>query len=197
MAKDTIQDILIKKGRELALKNGASALTARKLSELSGYSVGTIYNQFGNMEGYILLQNYITLEDLFIFMNKVPENDNPYILLNSYLDAFITYVLNNKNFWSLLFDFHLKNSSKTLSGIYLRKIYMILRLLNKPFGDLCQLKSKKERNLLLNTLWTALFSLSSFLATNQSPNYTLANKKIICKIFLNTYLAGVLILPEN
>ena len=59
MDKDNIQENLVNKGRELISRNGAEGLTARKLSDASGYSVGTIYNQFGNMDNFILIQNYL------------------------------------------------------------------------------------------------------------------------------------------
>ena len=197
MAKDNIQDILIKKGRELIWDKGADSLTARKLSDISGYSVGSIYNQFGNMESYILLQNYITLDELLAFIKKAEKSDNPYILINNYLDAFVTYVLNNRNFWSLLFGFHLKNNSKGLSRIYLKKMSEILHIINEPFEALYPHISKKEKIILLNTLWMSVFSLSSFLTANNSGNFNTSAKKTVCKLILNTFLAGALILPEK
>lgn len=197
MAKENIQDILIKKGRELIWNKGVDFLTARKLSDLSGFSVGTIYNQFGNMESFILLQNYITLDELLDFIKKAPNSDNPYILLNNYLDAFITFVLNNRNFWSLLFNFHLKNSSKNLSRIYLRKMSEILNIISQPFAKLYPQTKRKERIILLNTLWLSLFSLSSFLTADNDETFSLTNKKTVCKLLFNTYLTGILILPEK
>ena len=40
MIKDNIRKILIKTGRRLVKEKGAEYLTARKLSDASGYSVG-------------------------------------------------------------------------------------------------------------------------------------------------------------
>ena len=197
MTKNNIQDILIKKGRELIWEKGTENLTARKLSEFSGYSVGTIYNQFGSMEGFILLQNYITLDELFIFMKKTKFSSNPYILINAYADAFVTFVLNNNNFWDLLFNFHIKNGSKTLSRLYLRKISEILKLIDAPFGELYPFLEKKEKTVLLNTLWQTLFSLSSFLLSGDCSTEATARKKTTCKITLNAFLSGTLILPKD
>ena len=44
--KAEIRAWLLQVGRKLAAEKGAAFLTARKLSEASGCSVGTIYNQF-------------------------------------------------------------------------------------------------------------------------------------------------------
>ena len=55
--KDNIRAALLAKGRELVSEKGPEFLTARKLSEASGYSVGTIYNQFAGMDDFICAQN--------------------------------------------------------------------------------------------------------------------------------------------
>ena len=196
MTKDNIQDILIEKGRELVCSQGADSLTARKLSDISGYSVGTIYNQFKSMDNYILLQNYLTLDELYNFMQKTKVSKNPYIDINNYLDSFITFVLNNRQTWSLLFDFHLKNNSQELSKLYLRKIAMILHMINGCFSHLFPLLKKEEKDVLEHTLWLSLFSLSSFLAKDESKSLHKINRQAICKLMLNSYISGVLKLSE-
>ena len=45
-AKDNVRRLLLDTGRRLVTEKGAEYLTARKLSEASGCSIGTIYNQF-------------------------------------------------------------------------------------------------------------------------------------------------------
>jgi len=197
MVKDNIQDILIKKGRELIHSKGAEALTARKLSEISAYSVGTIYNQFGSMDNFILIQNCLTLEELHNFMQKVVPHKNPYININRYLDAFVTFVLNNQNFWFLLFTFHLKNNAQGFPRFYLRKIATLLSIANDSFCKMYPYLSRKERVVMLNTLWLSMFSLSSFLTTKNNEIFSRANRKSMCKLLLNTYLSGLLLLPEK
>lgn len=197
MAKDNIQDILIKKGRELIYAKGADALTARKLSEISGYSVGTIYNQFGSMDRFVLLQNCLTLEELQNFMQKIVPHRDAYVNINRYLDAFVTFVLNNQNFWSLLFGFHLKNNTANFSRFYLRKIASLMAIVNNAFRDMYPNLNHKERAVMMHTLWLSLFSLSSFLTAKEAEDFSRVNRKTICKLLLNTYLAGLLLLPEK
>ena len=57
MEKDNIQKLLIDIGRQIVREKGTEALTARKLSEASGCSVGAIYNQFSNMDNFVVIQN--------------------------------------------------------------------------------------------------------------------------------------------
>lgn len=197
MAKNSIQEVLIDKGRKLIQEKGYDALTARKLSESSGYSVGTIYNQFGNMDNYILLQNYITLDELYNFLQKARPAKTAYVRINNFLDAFVTFVMNNPQIWFLLFTFHLKRNPHELSKIYLRKIAMILKVPNAAFAEMFPSLSKKEKNVLLQALWMSVFSLSSFLSCENTYNFSKKSKQAICKTMLNAFLCGIISLQEN
>ena len=53
-AKDNVRRLLLDTGRRLVTEKGAEYLTARKLSEASGCSIGTIYNQFAKMDDFIV-----------------------------------------------------------------------------------------------------------------------------------------------
>ncbi len=89
--KDNIRKILVARGRQLVQDKGADYLTARKLAEASGYSVGTIYNQFGTMDNFVLEQNKQTLDELIRFMMRTPKGESSYQMLNRYLDAFCRF----------------------------------------------------------------------------------------------------------
>lgn len=197
MTKDNVYNILITKGRELVRDNGAEFLTARKLSTATRYSVGTIYNQFGNMDNYIQEQNIITLNELHSNICKIMPDSNDYKNLNRYVDAFVEFVLDNKNLWFLLYDFHLKAKSDSFSRSYLRSLIAIIKVWEVYFNKVFSKLNRDERKIGLQVLWLSIFSVSSFL-TNQSLNsFSKVNKHNICKLLLNTYLAGLKTLSRD
>ena len=192
--KDNIRKTLISKGRELVKLKGADYLTARKLAEASEYSVGTIYNQFGTMDNFVLEQNKQTLDELLRFMLKTPKGESAYQMLNRYLDAFVNFVSANRNLWFLLYNFHLHAEYGKLPKLYLRKLVMVTKVWEGAFDDVYGNLKVKERQLARQVLWLTLFSLSSFLTTNALDNFSRINKKSLCKLLLNTYLAGLMVL---
>lgn len=195
--KDNIHRVLITKGRELVKLKGADFLTARKLSEATGYSVGTIYNQFGNMDKYILKQNMQTLDELYAMLNKILPDTNPYKNLNRYVDAFVAFVLNNPNLWFLLFNFHIHADYESFPQEYLRKLLKITNLWRREFNAVFEKLSAAEKKVSLQVLWLSIFSLSSFLTLNGLDKMSKLNKKNVCKLLLNTYLAGLTVLKKN
>lgn len=195
--KDKIHDALIKKGRDLVRRKGAEFLTARKLSEATGYSVGTIYNQFANMDKFVLEQNMLTLDELYLVLKKLLPDTNPYKNLNRYIDAFVAFVLSQPNLWFLLFNFHISSKYENFPPIYLRKLLRITNLWRKEFNAVFAKLSPAERKVSLQVLWLSMFSLSSFLTLNGLDKMSKVNKKNICKLLLNTYLAGLSVLKKN
>lgn len=196
MNKDNIQENLVSKGRELISQKGSDGLTARKLSEASGYSVGTIYNQFGNMDNFILIQNYLTLDALYSRLSTLRAKGSAYQQLNLYTREFINFVLENKNLWFLVHSFHLNNNNRRFSKIYLRRVVQITQLVEDAFKTLYPKIETPERILMLQVMWLSLFSLSSFLTTDALDKFSKINKKTLCELFLNSFLAGLKVLEK-
>ena len=194
--KDKIHQELLLKGRDLVRQKGADFLTARKLSDATGASVGTIYNQFANMDNFILEQNMITLDELYQRLSVLLPDTNPYKNLNRYVDAFVAFVLNQPNLWFLLFNFHLKNNLSTYPQSYLRRVLKITNLWRREFVKIFGGLTAAEIKVSLQVLWLSMFSLSSYLTLNSLDKMSRINKKTICKLLLNTYLAGLSVLKK-
>ena len=190
MAKDNIQENLIQTGRQIIEEKGVEFLTARKLSEASGYSVGTIYNQFTNMDNFILIQNYLTLDALYQRLNEV-KADFAYDRLNAYISVFTEFVMNNQNFWFMVYKFHLNQSERSFSITYLRRISKTVMLINQAFKDLYPDLNTIKRHASVQVLWITLFALSSLLTTSAVKSYSKIDQTKICSFLLNTYLTGI------
>ena len=190
MKKDNNYNKLIETGRKLVQQNGVNFLTARKLSDASGCSIGAIYNQFSNMDNFVLIQNIITLDELYQKLISTPRTNNAYKNLNAYLDSFVDYVLSNKNLWYLLFKFHLE-ANNNLPSIYLKKLAIVTKLWQKDFNHVFIKMTTKEKKLSSQVMWLSLFSLSSFLTTQSLDGLNRVNRKTVSKLLLNTYLAGL------
>ncbi len=196
MEKDNIQNMLLQIGRKMVREKGTEALTVRKLSEASGCSVGAIYNQFANMENFIVIQNYMTLDELTSRLEKVKETDNTFGDLNKLLQVFVDYVENNKNLWFLLYSSHL-NSERTFSYFYMKKVVRIISLVNNFLYRAMPDMERPERLVSAHVLWLTLFALSSFLTKDILDSFAKVNKKTICQLVLNTYLAGLTVLENK
>lgn len=193
--KEEIRIDLIVKSREIIKDKGVDNLTARKLAEYSGYVVGTIYNRFKSMDELIMWENCLTLDELYENLKKVEMTSCSYTNLNRLLDCFVEYVLNNKNLWFTLYNFHFKSVVSEFEIFYLRRILKIIQLLE---NNLCKLFSRvkgSERKVITEALFVSLFALSSLLTTEQE--FKRLDKKYVMKIMFNTYLTGASMLAKK
>lgn len=196
MEKDNIQNLLIHIGRKIVKEKGASALTARKLSEASDCSVGAIYNQFSNMDNYVLVQNYITLDELSEKLQTVEKTDNPFVDMNNLLQNFVTFVLENNNLWFMLYNYHL-TTRRRFSFYYLRKVASLIKIVNEHIEKIVPEMDAPERLLSAQVLWLTLLSVSSFLTNDSLNGLSKVNKTTLCRILLDTYLAGLTVLENK
>lgn len=189
--KSEIYINLVTKGRELVVEKGIEHLTARKLSEASGYSVGTIYNQFLNMDNFIIVQNMLTLDRAYDYLLRVNKTDNAYENINNHLSAFMDFVSNHSNLWTLLYEFHLRKHEDKMPEEYIRRIVKVMKLMFCDFAGINPKVKQSERKVLKRVLWLALFSLSPFLTNNLFENFNDIRRETACRLLLNTYLAGM------
>ena len=197
MEKDNIQNLLLETGRKIVQEKRTEALTVRKLSEASGCSVGAIYNQFSNMDNFVVIQNYMTLDALAGCLEKVQKTGDAFADMNAFLHEFVNFVIENKNLWFMLHSFHLRDNNRTFSYFYLRKVVKITGLINKLLIQLVPNMERPERILSSQILWLTLFALSSFLTKDILDSFTKVNKETICQLMFNTYVAGLTVLEKK
>lgn len=194
-SKEEIRIDLIIKSREIIKEKGVDNLTARKLAEYSGYVVGTIYNRFKSMDELVMWENCLTLDELYESLRTVEMSSDAYANLNRLLDRFVEFVLDNKNLWFTLYNFHFKNIMDNFAVFYLRRILKIIKLLENNLYKLFTKVPGNERRVSTEVLFISLFALSSLLTTERE--FARLEKRYVVKILFNTYLAGVSCLEKK
>ena len=189
--KEQMRSNLLKCGRKMVIEQGPDFLTARKLSDISGASVGTIYNLFATMDNFIQAENMQTLDEIYDELSIVLPGKNPFINLNNYVDIFSSFVINHQNLWMLLYREHLCKGVEKSGFAYAKKIKKIEKLIDTQIKAIFKNWRIEERRLSSKVLEMSLFALSGFLMNNKQPSKNLINKNNICKLLLNTYLAGL------
>lgn len=187
--KEKIRVDLLVKAREVLQDKGLEFLTARKLADYSGYSVGTIYNQFKSMDTLIVWENCQTLDELYEELKKAEFGSDAYKNLNYLLEKFIDFVLNNKKLWFSLYNFHFTSSGGHFELFYLRRIINIVQLLENNVHKLFSDVPEKERKVSTEVMFVSLFALSSLLTTDKE--FVRLEKRYVVRVLFNTYLAGM------
>ncbi|MBE6448850.1 MAG: TetR/AcrR family transcriptional regulator [Alphaproteobacteria bacterium] len=189
--REQIRKTLLNIGRKLVVTKGSDFLTARKLSEAANTSVGTIYNTFATMDEFVAAENKQTLQELYDALALVIPERNPYNTINRYADVFGSFVINNRNLWMLLYREHLFNAGRPLNAAYKKLLCKFEKLLEEQVRAMVGCLSKTERRISMQVLGMAVFALSGFLTADKEAKIRRINKENLCKVLINTYLAGL------
>ena len=189
--RERIKKALLTTGRKLVAEGGVEALSARKLAAKSNSSVGMIYNVFGTMDDYIAIQNAMTLDELYEQMKKVSMGKNAFNNLNRYADVLAAYIIANPNLWSLLYNRHLSKGAGKSTIAEARIIKKIDLLICMQAAGLIGDISVKEKRMMIKVLEMSLFALSGYLLGNKLQEKSGINRRNLCKLLMNTYVAGL------
>ena len=182
---------LLVTGRKLVAEGGIEALSARKLAVKANSSVGMIYNLFGTMDSYVSEQNVITLTELYNQLQKVSMSGNAFNNLNRYADVLASYIIANPNLWALLYNRHLSAGAVKSSTAEARIIKKIDLLICWQVAGLIGDISVKEKRMMIKVLEMSLFAVSGYLLGNKLKKNSGVNKRNLCKLLMNTYVAGL------
>ena len=188
--RDKMKEALLICGRDIVAKDGIEALSARKLAVKANSSVGMIYNLFGTMDGYVAQLNEMTLHRLYEQFSKVVLGRNSFNNLNRYMDVLAAFISANSNLWHLLFTEQMTTKAKKNTIAEARIIKKIDILISVQAAKLVGGLSGKEKRLSIKVLEMSLFALSGYLLGNKLNPKSGVNRGNLCKLLMNTYIAG-------
>lgn len=195
--KDNIRQKLIAAGRKLVAEKGIEFLTARKLSEASGCSIGTIYNQFASMDELAAEQNRQTLCELEAVLDAESYGKDSYANLNRIVDTFACFVCDNRELWLLLYNFHLNRREYIPNIGYKRQLVKMMNYGARDFISLFPALKGRRSRIMREVLTLGLFGISAMLATDMLSGLKTVNRENVCRIFSNAFLAGITLLDKE
>lgn len=101
-----LRELFIASGHDLMAERGFSKFSAREAARLAGYSVGTIYNVFGSLDGYLIAINSRTFQLwggwLERALSETPHTGTA--RLEALVRAYFGFADANRNIWMAIYD---------------------------------------------------------------------------------------------
>ena len=107
-SREEIKQMAVSAAIDILNQQGVAGLSTRKVASAIGYTVGTLYLVFKNLDALILQVNAATLDDLHQAIIQAAKVDSdPTHALQSMASAYLCYAQQYSTRWSLLFSFRL------------------------------------------------------------------------------------------
>jgi len=103
--KEELTEMVIVAARDLIVEEGIANLSARSLSRRIGYTPGTLYNHFRDLDDIVTAVNARTIAGVAEAFAGAKRASDPRKMLHNYADAFVGFIEGNPHLWEALFEF--------------------------------------------------------------------------------------------
>ena len=134
-SKEELARLVIETAEELIAEGGVDQFSARSLSRAIGYTAGTLYHHFKDLDDIVTQVNTRTLSGLAQAFAAATPSDDPRQMLHNYADAFLGYIALKRNLWNALFEFRRK-PGQPIPPWYLEAIASLIRIVAQCFADI-------------------------------------------------------------
>jgi AcrR family transcriptional regulator len=149
-----LSQLAIKAGRELVIKKGTSALTARNVAQAIGYTPGTLYNLFENIEA---LTAAINIESMHAFADKLrqteSQSNDTHTRVRNIAQAYLNFHREQPQLWALLFAIPLEIDSEAYHQAIHRVFDQVTEAM-QPLSETPELGRQKAK-----ILWSTLHGI--------------------------------------
>ncbi len=165
-SREEIKELALNATEEIVAEAGFQALSARKVASAIGYTVGTIYLVFKNLDDLIMQVNARTLETLFKEVSAHQSKDNQKENLVQFGSAYYNFAQKNPHLWSLIFEHHVVDGGDINPDLG-ERIQTLFDLVESEIGSLDVKKEKTEIHAASLALWSSVHGITILAITDK------------------------------
>lgn len=176
--------------RDIVQKDGLRALTARSIAASIGYSPGTLYNLFENLDELELHVNASTLDALYATVSADERSGDPETDLNLLLDRYLEFLGENPALWAAIFDYR-HVAGTPLPDWYLNRVQQLMRLVEDALSPLFANGEDAELREAASTLWSSLHGICTLAQDGRLSLVSAQSVPQMARSLIANYLVGL------
>jgi AcrR family transcriptional regulator len=158
-SRDEIREMALEAAVSILEQEGAKKLTARNVANSIGYTVGTLYLVFRNLDDMVLHLNARTLDDLHDWlMARSDAGAAPQQQLQTLADAYIDYAVSHTARWNLLFE-AIAGDDENLPDWYLQRLGKVFGLIETALTPLTDHQGHEAIVQAARVLWASVHGI--------------------------------------
>ena len=188
-SREQLMEMAALAGHKLIQNEGFSQLSARKVAAEIGYTVGTIYNLFGNHDSFILHINALTLDAWFEDLQRVIGARKKPPTVEDLALYYIDYSAAHYNEWMALFEHSLPRDAPVPEWYIpkMRRFFELLEAIVLPRvnGD------RRQARRAARVLWGGIHGICILSLSRKLDLVGSESPKLLAKSFVENYLRGL------
>ena len=186
-----LRDLILEAAYAIIETQGLVGLSAREIARRIGYSPGTIYNMFSNLDDVVLrieAQVLDALDQRLGAVLKEPGSDRDKV--KNLAQAYLAFTHEKPRLWNLLFEHHLPAGAE-LPDWYQEKLEGLLSRVEASLTPLMPLGDEVERRRAARVLWAGVHGITSLSTADKLSIVTTEAAGSLVNDLVSTYLAGL------
>jgi len=189
-SRDEIRQMALEAAENIIIQQGYKGLTARKIATEMGYTVGTLYLIFKNLDELILHLNMHTLDALYKKMSlTVERNRAPEICVRALCRAYYDFACENTHRWSLMFEHNLSDDM-VMPDWFSEKVAHGFRILEQVLQPMAKKKEVSDIQIAARALWGGVHGITMLAVTDKLDVSGMNSVADILDSLVENYLRG-------
>lgn len=204
-SQDALRLLILDAAEAVLAAEGLSGLTAREIARRIGYSPGTIYNFFQNLDDVVLHVEARLLDRLHARLSSIPEpretrpplGKQPPLgkvrareKLHRLASAYLTFTHDNPRLWGVLFEHYLP-PGVAAPDWYLVKLQRLLAIVEEALAPYFAPQERDRAREAARVLWAGVHGIISLSLADKLAIVTSASAGSLVENLLTNYLAGL------
>jgi AcrR family transcriptional regulator len=189
-SRDELYDMAMTAAQEIVQQEGLRALTARSLAAAIGYSPGTLYNLFENLDELALHVNASTLDALYAAVAQDGISGEPDGDLTRMLQRYLAFLDAHPALWNAIFDYA-RPTAAALPQWYLGRVQRLMQLVERALSPLFAAGEERELRQAAAVLWSSLHGICTLAQDGRLSLVSAQSVPQMAQSLIANYLTGL------
>jgi AcrR family transcriptional regulator len=177
--------------REIVAQGGLKGLSARKVAARIGYTVGTLYLVFRNLEELTLRMNALTLDELYALLeSETAAQQQPQRRVLALAYAYAAFAQQNPHLWRAVFDLRLADG-QILPDWFQARIDRSFELVTRVVNEALEGAPISKARLAATALWSGIHGICILAHSGKLDLTEAISPEVMIESLVTNYLAGL------
>ncbi len=187
---DQLRQLILDAAQAIIETNGLAGLSAREIARRIGYSPGTIYNMFENLDDVVLHVEARVLDALDERIAVVLNSGAPEEKVSRLAETYLAFTHERPKLWNLLFEHYMPGGTDTPAW-YQQKLELLMTRVETALAPMFPEGSEVARQRAARVLWAGVHGITSLSTANKLANVTTEAAGLLVKDLIHNYLTGI------
>ena len=189
--RDELSELIIDASTRIISEEGLSSLTVRKIASQVGYSPGSVYNVFSNLDDLIAHVNTRTMRALISKLSKVRTTGDVLTDVKAILHVYLDFQDENSSLWSANTEHSIRQDFEQ-PECYKEALHTAIEIVAAPIFPALDADSTHDKFFSVRVLWAALAGISAVPKTSKYLENHGGNVRSMAENLVDNYIHGLM-----